>query len=111
MNGFRRLLAAFAVACGLVLPVPVFAAQTPIHFADLNWESGSLITDILRIIVEKGYGLPTDTLPGTTITLETALANNDIQVIGEEGRSQPGVGQGRGRRQGGQSRRYGQGRH
>ena len=27
---------------------------------------------------------PTDTLPGTTITLETALANNDIQVIGEE---------------------------
>ncbi|WP_311198387.1 glycine betaine ABC transporter substrate-binding protein, partial [Pseudomonas chlororaphis] len=56
----------------------------PIHFADLNWESGSLITDILRTIVEKGYGLPTDTLPGTTITLETALANNDIQVIGEE---------------------------
>nr|BFE96311.1 hypothetical protein GCM10020185_68470 [Pseudomonas brassicacearum subsp. brassicacearum] len=28
--------------------------------------------------------MQTDTLPGTTITLETALANNDIQVIGEE---------------------------
>ena len=85
MRGFRRLLAATLATFGLLAsPVPVFAAQAPIHFADLNWESGSLITDILRIIVEKGYGLPTDTLPGTTITLETALANNDIQVIGEE---------------------------
>ena len=85
MKGFRRLLAAVLATCGLLAsPVPALAAQAPIHFADLNWESGSLITDILRIIVEKGYGLPTDTLPGTTITLETALANNDIQVIGEE---------------------------
>ena len=57
MNGFRRLLATVLVAFGLGSPIPVFAAQAPIHFADLNWESGSLITDILRIIVEKGYGL------------------------------------------------------
>ncbi len=85
MKGFRRLLAASMVTFGVLTSAqPVTAAQTPIHFADLNWESGSLITDVLRIIVEKGYGLPTDTLPGTTITLETALANNDIQVIGEE---------------------------
>ncbi len=66
------------------MPMALRAAEAPIHFADLNWESGSLITGILRHIVEKGYGLPTDTLPGTTITLETALAKNDIQVIGEE---------------------------
>ncbi|MNZ40391.1 Glycine betaine-binding periplasmic protein precursor [compost metagenome] len=85
MKGFRLLLAGALTAVGLLASPPAaMAAQTPIHFADLNWESGSLITDILRIIVEKGYGLPTDTLPGTTITLETALANNDIQVIGEE---------------------------
>src|SRR5476651_2866764 len=85
MKGIRALLAASLTTLSLsVASLPVFAAQAPIHFADLNWESGSLITDILRIIVEKGYGLPTDTLPGTTITLETALANNDIQVIGEE---------------------------
>ncbi|MBC3271204.1 ABC transporter substrate-binding protein [Pseudomonas sp. SWRI81] len=85
MNGIRRLLAASVAAWTLLASTPtLMAAQAPIHFADLNWESGSLITDVLRIIVEKGYGLPTDTLPGTTITLETALANNDIQVIGEE---------------------------
>src|SRR5476649_1013973 len=85
MKGFRALFAsALAVCCIGAMPLAVRAAPQPIHFADLNWESGSLITDILRYIVEKGYGLPTDMLPGTTVTLETALANNDIQVIGEE---------------------------
>ncbi|SEN58651.1 glycine betaine/proline transport system substrate-binding protein [Pseudomonas sp. ok272] len=85
MKGFRRLLVSLLTTLSVwASPGMASAAQAPIHFADLNWESGSLITDILRIIVEKGYGLPTDTLPGTTITLETALANNDIQVIGEE---------------------------
>ncbi|WP_025809435.1 ABC transporter substrate-binding protein [Pseudomonas chlororaphis] len=85
MKGLRTLLGGALLGLGILLaPVGAWAAPTPIHFADLNWESGSLITDILRTIVEKGYGLPTDTLPGTTITLETALANNDIQVIGEE---------------------------
>lgn len=85
MKGLRTLLGGALLGLGILLaPAGAWAAPAPIHFADLNWESGSLITDILRTIVEKGYDLPTDTLPGTTITLETALANNDIQVIGEE---------------------------
>ncbi|BAO61998.1 ABC proline/glycine betaine transport system, periplasmic component [Pseudomonas protegens Cab57] len=85
MKGIRALLASSLLSlAALTTAQPVVAAPQPIHFADLNWESGSLITEILRIMVEQGYGLPTDTLPGTTITLETALANNDIQVIGEE---------------------------
>ncbi|MFO2465954.1 ABC transporter substrate-binding protein [Pseudomonas sp. 15FMM2] len=85
MQAIRALLLASLMTLGLTtMPSSVSAAQAPIHFADLNWESGSLITEVLRFIVEKGYGVPTDTLPGTTITLETALAKNDIQVIGEE---------------------------
>ncbi|QQZ44359.1 ABC transporter substrate-binding protein [Pseudomonas sp. SK3(2021)] len=85
MKGLRTLLGGALLGFGILLaPAGAWAAPAPIHFADLNWESGSLITDILRTIVETGYDLPTDTLPGTTITLETALANNDIQVIGEE---------------------------
>lgn len=85
MKGIRALLASSLLSlAALSTAQPVVAAPQPIHFADLNWESGSLITEILRIMVEQGYGLTTDTLPGTTITLETALANNDIQVIGEE---------------------------
>ncbi|WP_263265080.1 ABC transporter substrate-binding protein [Pseudomonas sp. RIT-PI-S] len=76
-------LAAVCAAVGLSAAANAKAAET-VRFAELNWESGSLITEMLRYIVEKGYGLPTETLPGTTVTLESALAKNDIQVIGEE---------------------------
>jgi glycine betaine/proline transport system substrate-binding protein len=73
----------------LALAVLASSAQgaektAPILFGDITWESGSLITEILRTIVEKGYGYPTDKLPGSTVSLEAALAKNDIQVIGEE---------------------------
>lgn len=80
-NLFRASLLALALMSGLAGAQE--RAQT-IHFGDLTWESGSLITEVLRLIVEKGYGFPTDTLPGSTVSLETALARNDIQVIGEE---------------------------
>ena len=51
-----------------------------------------MITEVLRLIVEKGYGLPTDTLPGSTVSLEAALAKDDIQVIGEEWAGRSPVG-------------------
>lgn len=79
-----KLIVPVVLWCLVLAAAPVRAAPAPVHFADLNWESGSLITEMLRIIVEKGFEVPTDTLPGTTITLETALAKNDIQVIAEE---------------------------
>lgn len=85
MKGIRALLVSLLATVSLLSAAsPVRAAEPMIHFADLNWESGSLITEILRYIVEKGYELPTDTLPGTTISLEVALSKNDIQVIAEE---------------------------
>jgi len=64
MKGLRTLLAASLTTLSLsVASLSASAAQAPVHFADLNWESGSLITEVLRVIVEKGYDLPTDTLP------------------------------------------------
>jgi glycine betaine/proline transport system substrate-binding protein len=57
---------------------------TPIHFGAIGWESGALTTEILRLIVERGYGYPTDTLPGSSVSMEVALARNDLQVIAEE---------------------------
>ncbi|CAI8941092.1 glycine betaine/proline transport system substrate-binding protein [Pseudomonas chlororaphis] len=68
----------------LAQQAPAADKPAPIHFGDITWESGSLITEVLRLIVEKGYGYPTETLPGSTVSLEAALAKNDIQVIGEE---------------------------
>ncbi|MFF7709442.1 glycine betaine ABC transporter substrate-binding protein [Pseudomonas sp. NPDC007930] len=82
MKGLPALLAGLAALGLLIGAAPANAA--PVRFADLNWESGSLITEMLRLVVEKGYGQSTETLPGTTVTLEAALARNDIQVIAEE---------------------------
>jgi len=85
MTSIKKLLGGSLLALA-VLTQSVHAADktAPILFGDITWESGSLITEILRTIVEKGYGYPTDKLPGSTVSLEAALAKNDIQVIGEE---------------------------
>lgn len=85
MTKIKQLLGGSLLALG-ILAQSAHAADkpAPIHFGDITWESGSLITEVLRTIVEKGYGYPTDTLPGSTVSLEAALAKNDIQVIGEE---------------------------
>lgn len=84
MHSITRWLGTAALTLTLGLPMAQAADKAPIHFGDITWESGSLITEVLRLLVEKGYGYPTDTLPGSTVSLEAALARNDIQVIGEE---------------------------
>ncbi|WDY60233.1 ABC transporter substrate-binding protein [Pseudomonas sp. PSKL.D1] len=82
MKSISTLLAGVLLAVGLVSANG--QERAPIHFGALTWESGALTTEILRLIVERGYGYTTDTLPGSTVSLEMALARNDIQVIAEE---------------------------
>ncbi|GAB0078773.1 hypothetical protein TOC8171_41770 [Pseudomonas syringae] len=36
----------------------------PVKFAGLNWESAMLLTDVLQVILDKGYGCAVDALPG-----------------------------------------------
>ncbi len=85
MKSIKTLFGGSILALSLLAqPAPAAEKNAPIHFGDITWESGSLITEVLRLIVEKGYGYSTDTLPGSTVSLEAALAKNDIQVIGEE---------------------------
>ncbi len=61
-----------------------------VHFAGITWESGSFATEVLRQIMEKGYGCRTDVVPGSTAATETALARNDLQIWAEQwtGRSE-----------------------
>lgn len=61
-----------------------------VHFAGITWESGAFATEVLRQILEKGYGCATDVVPGSTAATETALASNDVQVWAEQwtGRSE-----------------------
>ncbi|MFJ4153553.1 ABC transporter substrate-binding protein [Pseudomonas sp. NPDC089752] len=86
MKKIPTLLAGLLLTVGLASTDSAASseARKPIHFGALTWESGALTTEILRLIVEKGYGYPTDTLPGSTVGLEVALARNDLQVVAEE---------------------------
>ncbi|AIR91094.1 ABC transporter substrate-binding protein [Pseudomonas cremoricolorata] len=85
MKTLPALLAGALLSFALFSTERVSAApDTPIHFGAIGWESGALTTEVLRLIVEHGYGYPTDTLPGSTVSMEVALARNDLQVIAEE---------------------------
>lgn len=54
-----------------------------ITFSDLNWPSAEIQTRIAKYIVEHGYGYPTDTVSGDTISMWEGLINNDTDVTME----------------------------
>lgn len=91
MNNTKKTLLGLFLSAGL-LGGTMTSAQAagwcesgkPVKFAGLNWESGMLLTDLMQIILKNGYGCETDSLPGNSITMEQALANNDIQIFSEE---------------------------
>ncbi|WP_350558504.1 glycine betaine ABC transporter substrate-binding protein [Psychrobacter sp. CAL346-MNA-CIBAN-0220] len=69
----------------LLLPISASAAcATPIKFGALTWESGQFTTGVLKYIAESGYECQIEEVPGAGPALETALSQNDIQVIGEQ---------------------------
>jgi glycine betaine/proline transport system substrate-binding protein len=84
MNKFSTLLAGLLLAVGLASTTAPHRRGNAHPFGAIGWESGALTTEILRLIVERGYGYTTDTLPGSTVSMEVALARNDLQVIAEE---------------------------
>lgn len=86
MKTIPTLLAGLLLAVGLASTDTAASKDpaAPIHFGAIGWESGAFTTEILRLIAEHGYGYATDTLPGSTVSMEVALARNDLQVIAEE---------------------------
>ena len=74
----------------LLLPLSASAAastsscETPIKFGALTWESGQFTTGVLKYITESGYGCVVEEVPGAGPALESALLQDDIQVIGEQ---------------------------
>lgn len=60
------------------------ACPSPIKFGALTWESGQFTTGVLKYIAETGYGCTIEEVPGAGPALETALSQDDIQVIGEQ---------------------------
>lgn len=55
-----------------------------VTFAGIDWESGALITEVMKSILSKGYDCEVDSIPGNSVTLEQATANNDVQIFAEE---------------------------
>jgi glycine betaine/proline transport system substrate-binding protein len=85
------IASAVLMSGGLLASQAAMATESPwcasgktVKFAGLNWESGSVLTEVMRTVMEKGYGCKTDTIPGNTVAMEVALSKNDIQVLAEE---------------------------
>jgi glycine betaine/proline transport system substrate-binding protein len=56
----------------------------PVVFAGVNWDSGEFITAVMREIFARGFGCRTQDIPGNSVTLEQATADDDVQVFAEE---------------------------
>ncbi|RTZ45328.1 ABC transporter permease subunit [Candidimonas sp. SYP-B2681] len=86
LNVFLGVLAVIlAAAC------PAYAAaQAPcnggqvIKLADQTWESATFTTHVIRKLLVEGYGCQVEIVPGTPAAVESALAQNDLQVIAEQ---------------------------
>lgn len=76
------------VLAGL-LPLPSLAQAAScnngqvIKLADQTWESASFTTHVIRQILSFGYGCQAEIVPGTPAATESALAQNDLQIIAE----------------------------
>jgi len=51
-----------------------------VNFGGMNWESNLVLTDVQRLIIEKGYGCKTDVLPTETLAALAALVRGDLDV-------------------------------
>ncbi|GAB2884585.1 ABC transporter substrate-binding protein [Paraburkholderia jirisanensis] len=86
MHAGTRLLAALACA---VAAQSSFAGPTwcgagkTVKLAQITWESGALMTEMVRTVLEKGYGCKTEVVTGATAATETALARGDLQIWAE----------------------------
>ncbi|MQV08102.1 ABC transporter substrate-binding protein [Sinorhizobium meliloti] len=78
-------------AAGLMLAASASGANASycgdgktVTFAGIDWESGAFITEVMKTILSKGYDCQVDPIPGNSVTLEQATANNDVQIFAEE---------------------------
>jgi glycine betaine/proline transport system substrate-binding protein len=81
-----RWLAALVLACaaGSSFAAPTWCgAGKTVRLAQITWESGALMTEMVRTILQDGYGCKTEIVDGATAATETALASGDLQIWAE----------------------------
>jgi len=78
--------------CMLVLAVasaPATAQQgacnggQPVKLADQAWESATFTMHVIQALLETAYECKTEIVPGTPAATESALAQDDLQIIAE----------------------------
>ena len=89
MRTLLRIFATAAMCLACALPATSWGQTAacnggqPVKLADLNWESASFTTHVVRQILTNGYGCPTEIVPGASAAIESALAQDDLQIIAE----------------------------
>jgi glycine betaine/proline transport system substrate-binding protein len=84
-----RLLALAAICLSFLLPLgaraqaPPCNGGQPVKLADLNWESASFTTHVVQKLLAAGYGCDTEIVPGASAAIESALAQDQLQIIAE----------------------------
>ncbi|MFW6195494.1 MAG: ABC transporter substrate-binding protein, partial [Chloroflexota bacterium] len=54
--------------------------QDPIVFAGLDWDSARFANTVARLIIEAGYGYPTESTAGSSVPLFQSLRQGDVDV-------------------------------
>lgn len=54
-----------------------------VRFAEVGWDSGKFETEIIRQLIERGYGCQTETVPGTNPITMGALIGGKLQLFVE----------------------------
>ncbi|MBN3786538.1 glycine betaine ABC transporter substrate-binding protein [Burkholderia sp. Ac-20353] len=88
---FRLIAGCVAVVSGSAFSSMAFSAETaplcssakPIRFAEVTWESGQFFEEILRTVLENGYGCKTELVKGASPIMQTAVINGDVDVFSE----------------------------
>ncbi|MGQ9371160.1 ABC transporter substrate-binding protein [Azospirillum sp. ST 5-10] len=86
-----RHLNSVLAAAGLAIGLSAGTAQASycsdgktVTFAGIDWESGAFVTEVVKTILAEGYGCTVNAIPGNSVMLEQATANNDVQIFAEE---------------------------
>ena len=78
------LVVAWLLLYGSTVQAATCNAGKPIKLADQTWESANFTTHVIKNLLEAGYGCNTEIIPGTPAATESALAQDDLQIIAEQ---------------------------
>lgn len=69
-----------ALASPGLAATPWCSSGKPIRFAEIGWDSGKFHTEIVRTLLEKGYGCKTETVAGSSPITQAALLSGNLEM-------------------------------